>query len=350
MTIKLTAVDKLIANQPKNLWLIENYFEQESLSMIFGAPASAKSFLAMDIAYCISSGIPWNGNKTTKGKVVYVAGEGYNGMKKRFKVLEDHHNMKNTDIFISDSPVSLSSPDSIRELADVIKTECPDPILIVIDTLHRNFGSGDENSASDVASLLNSIDSFLKPTGATVLFVHHTGHGNSTRARGSSSINGALDVEYCVGKKGSVVTMKCSKVKEFEDPKPLQFELVTKPIAGWFDQNGDLMKSAILIPTGLAPSVVPTAISKRESEIFDLLDSDINNKGSIIPASIISKHPNLAGAKYVHNDDWRDYVYLFLDQFGITLQAKQKAFKRAKNELIKLNKIGTDNNFYWITP
>ena len=52
--------------------------------MIFGQPASGKSFLAVDLAASIATGRAFQGLKTQKGDVVYIAGEGYRGLKRRF--------------------------------------------------------------------------------------------------------------------------------------------------------------------------------------------------------------------------------------------------------------------------
>ena len=98
--------------------------------------------------------------------------------------------------------------------------------LIVIDTLHRNMGSGDENSSKDFAEFLNNVDTYLKSTGAAVIIIHHSGHDAKERARGSSSIRAAMDVEYQVTKDDAtgIVTLSNTKMKDFEPPKPLSFK------------------------------------------------------------------------------------------------------------------------------
>ena len=87
MSFDLIKVNDLISTQPENQWLIEGIIEQDCIGMLFGKPASAKSFIALDIAYCVAQGIDWNGYTTSQGKVVYIAGEGFNGLSKRFKAL-----------------------------------------------------------------------------------------------------------------------------------------------------------------------------------------------------------------------------------------------------------------------
>ena len=65
--------------------------------------------------------------------------------------------------------------------------------LVVVDTLRR-FHSGDENSASDMARLLGVMEAICGATGASLLFLHHTGKsaalngggGQQQASRGSS--------------------------------------------------------------------------------------------------------------------------------------------------------------------
>ena len=66
---QLTPINTVLQKRYKPKWLIKNIMEKESLGMIFGAPASAKSFIAMDMAFCIALGVDWNGNKTIQALI-----------------------------------------------------------------------------------------------------------------------------------------------------------------------------------------------------------------------------------------------------------------------------------------
>ena len=68
---------------------------------------------------------------------------------------------------------------------------------IIIDTFQRNF-VGNENSAEDVGNFINKLDSLISEYKCCVCLVHHTGHGNGDRARGSSVIGASLDYEFSV--------------------------------------------------------------------------------------------------------------------------------------------------------
>src|SRR5690606_38112370 len=71
------------------------------------------------------------------------------------------------------------------------------PSLIVIDTLARNFGPGDENSNTEMGKFIAAIDNMRSRfSDCAVLIVHHSGHAAKHRARGAISLQCALDCEY----------------------------------------------------------------------------------------------------------------------------------------------------------
>ena len=49
----LIPLNQILNKTYKSNWLIKNYMEQGSIGMLFGPPASAKSFITMDISFCI---------------------------------------------------------------------------------------------------------------------------------------------------------------------------------------------------------------------------------------------------------------------------------------------------------
>ncbi len=347
----LIPLNQLLSKPYKSNWLIKGHMEQGSIGMLFGPPASAKSFIAMDIAFCIAAGIDWNGNDTVQGQVVYLAGEGHSGIAKRFKALGIKYGTMTSDIFFSELPASLMDPDNAQSVFDAIKKVCDSPSLIVIDTLHRNFGSGDENSARDFGIFLNAITQLIHKLGAAVLLVHHSGHSSDDRARGSSSMRAAMDVEYKVTKDKDLVTMTCTKPKEFKEPKPMSFNLVTQILPGCFDDDGKPVESAILNSTTYTAPVRTASISGNDSVVLQALTDVITKQGKSASNTLSAKYPELAGKKCIHLDDWRKESYLLLDQSSNGTnkpQANQKAFHRAKEKLLHFNKIVTEEECYWI--
>jgi len=203
---RLTPVSELLKKPEPLRWLIKGYLLPGSLCLLFGEPAAGKSLIAMDWAACIATGREWYDHSVTQGPVVYIAGEGHFGISRRFKAWAIHQNfetqLSGAPLFVSDTGASFTAKESLNEVIDAvdsISTQHGHPVLIVIDTLHRNFGPGDENSSKDIAAFIEAADTLRTRYGATVLVVHHTGHGDKGRARGSSAIRAALDSEFSLG-------------------------------------------------------------------------------------------------------------------------------------------------------
>lgn len=137
---KLVSSIELTSNQTPTSWLVKDLITASSLGLIFGLSGSGKSFLALDIAFCIATGIDFHGYKVTQGSVVYIAGEGYAGLKKRIKALELKYGIKAPNLFISKQSAALTDANNARDVRLAIDFVCNNASLVIIDTMHRNFG------------------------------------------------------------------------------------------------------------------------------------------------------------------------------------------------------------------
>lgn len=244
-------VGDLIDNLKPIDWLVEDYVEKDSLSLIFSPPSSGKSFILVDIACCVATGTPWHGRPVQQGPVFYIAGEGHNGMARRFAAWQKHHGvpLKGAGIYKSQRAVSIYSENAARDLFETVR-EMSElhgvlPALIVIDTVARNFGEGDENSTEDMGKFITHLDTYIRlPFGCNVFLAHHSGH-NMERARGSSALKAALDSEYQVAKDGPVLQLIPTKMKDAELPPELTFRLTMVDLG---EIDGKPMNSAILAP------------------------------------------------------------------------------------------------------
>lgn len=244
-------VGELIDNLKPIDWLVEDYVEKDSLSLIFSPPSSGKSFVLVDIACCVATGTPWHGRPVQQGPVFYIAGEGHNGMARRFAAWQKHHgvSLKGAGIYKSQRAIAIYSEDAARDLYEVVKEMSEAhgvlPALIIIDTVARNFGEGDENSTEDMGKFITHLDTFVRlPFGCNVFLAHHSGH-NMDRARGSSALKAALDSEYQVAKDGPVLQLIPTKMKDAELPPELTFRLTMVDLG---EIDGRPMNSAILAP------------------------------------------------------------------------------------------------------
>lgn len=242
-------------------WLIKNMMEFDTLIEFFSDPGSGKTFLAVDIAACVATGKAFHGKKVRQGPVIYIAGEGQNGIKRRFMAWAIRHDVDidKAPLFISLIPAALCDADQAEYVMQAVRSvaeQYEPPALIEIDTVARSFGPGDENSTKDMTTFIQALDSLRSLYHSAVLLCHHSGHGDKTRARGAMALKGALDAEYRLDKdKQGVIRVECTKMKDFTAPEPMAFRLrtVELPIK---DEDGKPVTSAILGDTSYEPPVV----------------------------------------------------------------------------------------------
>lgn len=232
-------------------WLIPGMIERDTIIELFGDPASGKSLLVIDIAACISTRKDFHGRAVLQGAVVYIAGEGQAGIGRRFRAWAIRWGMDLTTapLLVSLIPAALTDPASVDQVAaaiDAAAAQHGPPVMIVIDTLARNYGPADENSTQDMTRFIAACDRLRERYRAAVLIVHHTGHGDKSRARGSIALRGAVDTEYRLDRDTSgVCRLEALKMKDAEHPDPMAFVIrqVELPIV---DDDGMPVTSAIL--------------------------------------------------------------------------------------------------------
>jgi hypothetical protein len=339
----LVSADKLTASPIKINWLLENILELGSLNLLFGEPGAGKSLFALDWAFCIAAGLDWHDCRTQQTDVVIVAGEGFAGLARRLKALEaKYRKTAPARLFISQRPADFLDGKNINWLADSIKAICPNPGLVIIDTMHRNM-TGDENSSQDIAVFIGNIDKYIKPLGAAALIVHHSGHSQKDRSRGSSSIRAAMDGEFSATKDNGGITLACHKAKDFEALKPLAFSLKPINLDGWQDDDGEPLTSVYLEAGGTIETTGGRRkLSARDEAILTSLHEAIAAHGVEPTAEIKTKFAGFESfsgklQKIVHIDHWREKAYQTITVDCADDEKKpdalKKAFKRCRDKL-----------------
>lgn len=346
----LICAAELTAKPIQTQWLIDGILERGSLNLLFGEPAAGKSLFALDWAFCLAHGIYWHDNRTEQADVVVIAGEGFAGIARRLKALEVKHGRSTPErLYISQRPADLIDEKGAQWVADSIAALCPNPGLIIVDTLHRNM-SGDENSSSDIAQFVANLDNHLRPLGAAVLVVHHSGHGTQNRSRGSSSIRAAMDGEFSAKKDGLNVVLTCTKAKDFEAFKPQQFSVKMADL-DWCNDDGEPITSVYLEHAGDAQSTTTKhKLSTRDDAILTALSKAIDKHGVEPSTEIKEKFAGFGkwpSTKVVHVDHWRELAYEAMPR---DLKNKRQAFLRLRSKLRDDRYIVEHGDFVWLWP
>lgn len=322
-----------IRKQPDPQWLIKGLVEQASTLSVMGPSGCGKTFVVLDMGLCVATGQDWHGHEVVKsGPVLYVCGEGRGGIARRVEAWRQHHdlNLEHAPFFISSGPAQMLDPASLRDVeqaAAEIEHEHGKPAFIIVDTLNRNFGPGDENSTSDMTRFIAALDGLRDRFQCAVCVVHHTGHNASERGRGSSALYAALDFEYRVVRQGETVLMDCSKSKDFEPLEKMAFQTVTHEVGT--DSDGETITSLALEKSN-APVTSKAKLSPQQRIALDALKIQEEN-----------------AKQGVHIDDWRNEAYA--RGIADTATAKRKAFARARTALLDTGQVLTRDDLYW-TP
>ena len=216
----------------------------QGLHILAGAPKVGKSWLALWLCLCVAKGEPiWN-FLTTKGSVLYLC-------------LEDSYSrIQNRLLDITaDAPASLRFATMseklhcglVEQIEGFLSTN-PDTVLVVIATLQRIRGTGNEANpyASDYRDL-GVLKELADRCRIAILLIHHLRKMNDddpmNMISGTTGISGATDTNLVLKKgkrSGSAATLYCTG-------RDIEYQELTLE----FDQNAHVWR---LVSGGEAPA------------------------------------------------------------------------------------------------
>ena len=219
------SIDQLFA-LPEPKLLIDDMITENSFSIIYGAPGAGKSFVALDMGLSIAAGMPWQNKPVKQGSVLYIAGEGDGGLKRRVQAFEIFHALSSHPPF-SVLPMAVNFHDelSVEKLFRTIDNLAGDFSAIFVDTVARALPGCDENSAADMGAFISACDGLRHYTGAAVIGIHHSGKDSSRGMRGSSALLGAVDTSIEVSGSDGLLCLKTEKQKDREPHPPIYLKM-----------------------------------------------------------------------------------------------------------------------------
>jgi phage/plasmid primase-like uncharacterized protein len=255
----LVGADSFSAQPSPVKWLVKKWIQADALVMVHGPSGGGKTFVVLDWVLRLASGLSdWQGHKVKPCNVVYLAGEGHQGLRGRIAAWKHHNSVTSLSMWLSQTGCDLNTPDGYQLAAAHIRSLPHTPGVIVVDTLHR-FLAGDENSAQDAKTMLDACARLMHEFMCSVILVHHTGVNEDAqhRARGSSAWRGALDIEISIVPATSNLPMQLvqRKSKDAELAPSINVELQQVTIPGWFDEDGAPVTSAVLMPSTMVATV-----------------------------------------------------------------------------------------------
>lgn len=173
--------------------LVKGLIHQGTKVVIGGGSKSFKTWCQLDLSICVAYGLSWMGHSCTAGRVLFVNLE----IKPEFfqarikKICEargiqqipdrlDIWNLRGYS-----APYRIILPRIIERIKDTGYS------LIDLDPIYKLYGNTDENSASEVGSMMNELENVCVKTGATIAFGAHYSKGNQAAKESIDRISGS---------------------------------------------------------------------------------------------------------------------------------------------------------------
>jgi hypothetical protein len=232
----------------------------------------------------------------------------------------------------------------LDSLLDDIESMPVKPKLIIIDTLARATPGMDENCAGDMSRFISTCDYMKRNFGCAVLIVHHTGHRESNRARGSSALKGAMDFEIktTIDRRKSLITLDCTKMRDGAEFKKvtLGFEKTILP-PEWNDSRGNPLISAVLklVDSIDNDTIDLEPVTNSEKVFMEIFQNSLNGSDSI---QIDGKT-----LPCVDENVMRELCYKADISNSIKLDSKRKAYRRVADKLLADGRLAIYNGKYY---
>lgn len=348
---------------PELDFLVDGWLTEGERSVIGGPSKSGKSFLSIHLSMCVARGQDFFDYPVKRGGVIYQAGEGAKGVKKRLKAYRKHFQVPDDEdvpfVFLG-SKVDLYSHDGdTQSLIDEIKAWAlvmSEPLrLVVIDTLATATAGADENSGKDMGVVLANIARIADETGAHVMLVHHM-NADGKKLRGHTSVYANVDqvVTVVMDEATKIRTAMLSKQKDDEDGLTIRFALASVTV-GFSERTKRDVTSCVVLSVGEKERLKKEqerqgfSVNPTERRILMNLFTAVDRHGRFVSGE--KDGPKAAlGRTIVSWDAYRDVALERMPEVEDRTKARdqiRQEFKRAKDALLRYGIIGVAHPYMW---
>lgn len=346
-------------------YLVQGVLTVGDRSMLAGPSGSGKTFLATHLAMCVARGQEFLGRPVLQGGVIYQAGEGARGLKKRIKAYRAHFKVPEAEdvpFVLLPSRVDLFSKENdVQKLIDEInawKLVMSQPLrMVVIDTFSKATAGADENSGKDVSIVMENVDRIATECGVHVMIAHHL-NADGKKLRGHTSLYADVDQVLTVtsDEETRVRTLTLTKQKDDEDGVKINFSLA-QVIVGYDAVNERDVTSCVVL------SVSEKDRLKKEQERLGIAVNPTERRFLVEFFEAADKYgtyvvdephlPRAARGKTVVT--WDHYVEVSISKMlneEDTRKAKdriRKQFNRMTDGLIKMGALKVERPYMWWT-
>lgn len=239
------SLSSFMADRKRQEVLIEGILYKGDHNAGLGHPNAGKTTGTLELTMHLGFGIDLGKRKVVRSRVLYLAGEDPNGIRRRIELWCQAHHKETKDLdgwlFIVRRPV-LDDKEQVEKL--LMELEAVKPELIVVDTFSANYGGESEDKATEVKKWMKMVrEDFVGRFNCCVVTLHHPPKGSDDiyNWRGSGAAPGDLDNVFGFSKLGDKIRMDQGdgrakhRTAEFD---PIIWLIETAPIKGWLNNLG----------------------------------------------------------------------------------------------------------------
>jgi AAA domain/DnaB-like helicase N terminal domain len=149
--------------------------------MIISAPSKAfKTWLVLDLLFCVANGFPWWGRKTRKGPVLLLNFElpDWDLRRRLERIREAYNEGSLADIKVVHLRGRNFKLGDLNPLARQLHGEKVS--LIVIDPVYKLLSGLNESDTGDIITFCNAAEAFAASLNASIAMTHHFSKGNAS--------------------------------------------------------------------------------------------------------------------------------------------------------------------------
>lgn len=330
---RATWFDEIASSKPKRS-LIKGVLGEGEFTMVSGLPGSGKSVILTDAACHVAAGMEWHGRAVKQGFVVYLAAERQALTERRMLAFRKEHGVKDVPLLVLggmiDLTSSLADADALAAYINEAAEACGEPcVWIIIDTLTRTFGPGDQHQSKDMAKFVRSCDRLTEKAGAHVTVIHHTAWSGE-RGKGAIDLDGAVDASFMVKKLARGYALECDGANDGDEGIICHFTM--KGVDVGLDEDGEPTFAPVVVPSdgGSAGAGLVASLKGHNAKALEMLTE----------ACVRTGQP-------VHENVWRDLFYGSYP--GDKTETLKVRFQRVRKALKDSGAVHYHDETYWVS-
>lgn len=303
----LTWFDDIEEGKPKEEFIKKVLGERE-FTTVSGLPGTGKSVIVTDMACHVAKGMDWHGRKVRQGLVIYVAAERKKLTERRMMAFRKKHDVHDVPLLVIGGRLDFTKDlkdardliAAVKEAETATNMTC---VWIIVDTLTRVFGAGDQNASKDMSRFVQACDEILAETSAHVTAIHHSAWSGE-RGKGAIDLDGAVDASFMVKKEHGKYKLICDGTNDGEEGDILAFTMESITIGE--DEDGEPTTAPVVIKADGMESgeKLANAIRGHNARALEVLRELLASTGGTVDSPHFP-----SDAVVVREDAWRQAFY-----------------------------------------